>query len=55
MNIRFIIFWGRLPCDPFSAWKWLEAAFDLSGAKQVKLMALNDPDLEPLWTEIGEI
>jgi tetratricopeptide (TPR) repeat protein len=37
------------------AWKWLEFAFDLSGAKQVKLMALNDPDLETLWTEIAEI
>jgi len=37
------------------AWKWLEIAFDLGDAKQVKLMALQDPDLEPLRTEIGEI
>jgi tetratricopeptide (TPR) repeat protein len=37
------------------AWKWLEFAFDLSGGKHVKLMALNDPDLEPLWTQISEI
>jgi tetratricopeptide (TPR) repeat protein len=37
------------------AWKWLEFAFDLSDSKAVKLMALNDPDLETLWTEIAEI
>jgi tetratricopeptide (TPR) repeat protein len=37
------------------AWKWLEAASDLGDPKQVKLMALDDPDLEPMWTEIGEI
>jgi len=37
------------------AWKWLEDAFDLGDPRQVKLMALDDQDLEPLWTEIGEI
>jgi tetratricopeptide (TPR) repeat protein len=37
------------------AWEWLEFAFDLSDSKAVKLMALNDPDLETLWTEIAEI
>jgi predicted Zn-dependent protease len=37
------------------AWEWLEIAFDLCGAKEVKLLALDDSDLEPLWTEIGEI
>jgi len=34
---------------------WLEKAFELGDAKKRKLMALNDPDLEPLWKEIGEI
>jgi len=34
---------------------WLELAFELGDPKQVKLMALDDPDLEPIWTEIGEI
>ena len=38
-----------------SAWKWLEIAFDLGDPKKVKMMALDDPDLEPLWAEIGEI
>jgi hypothetical protein len=37
------------------AWKWLEMAFDLGDSKKVKLMALNDKDLEPLWAEIGEV
>jgi hypothetical protein len=34
---------------------WLEKAFELGDPKQLKLMALDDPDLEPFWTEIGEI
>jgi predicted Zn-dependent protease len=34
---------------------WLKKAIELAGTNQVKLMALNDPDLEPLWKEIGEI
>jgi hypothetical protein len=33
----------------------LKAAFELGNATQFKLMALADPDLEPLWKEIGEI
>ncbi len=37
------------------AMQWLELAIDLSGKKDVRLMALDDPDLEPLWTQIGEI
>ncbi|MGO8930194.1 MAG: tetratricopeptide repeat protein, partial [Limisphaerales bacterium] len=32
---------------------WLRKAIDLAGPNEVKLMALNDPDLEPLWKEIG--
>jgi predicted Zn-dependent protease len=34
---------------------WFKKAIDLANTKEVKLMALNDPDLEPLWKEIGEI
>jgi tetratricopeptide (TPR) repeat protein len=30
-------------------------AFELGDAKKVKLMALDDPDLEPFWAEIGEM
>jgi hypothetical protein len=37
------------------ALQWLQLAIDLAGKKDIRLMALNDPDLEPLWREIGEI
>lgn len=33
----------------------LERAFESGDAKQMKLMALDDPDLEPLWNKIGEL
>src|SRR5581483_3147774 len=35
--------------------KWLKDAVDLAGSNEVKLMARNDKDLEPLWALIGEI
>lgn len=41
--------------DCKGAWQWLEKAIDLAGTKEVKLMALDDPNLEPLWSEISEI
>jgi tetratricopeptide (TPR) repeat protein len=41
--------------DLKSAWNWLETAFDTGEPKALKLMALDDPDLEPLWTDISEI
>jgi catabolite regulation protein CreA len=34
---------------------WLGKAIDLAGKKDIRLMALDDPDLEPLWTQISEI
>lgn len=37
------------------ACKWLESAVDLADPKEVKLMALQDPDLEKFRAEIGEI
>ena len=37
------------------AGKWLERAFEIGDAKQIKLKALHDPDLEPIWVEIREI
>ena len=37
------------------AWDWLEDAFELGDAKQVKLMALEDPELDKLWAEIREV
>ena len=38
-----------------AAWRWLERAFDIGDSKRLKLMALDDPDLEPLWNNIGEL
>ncbi len=35
--------------------EWLKDAIDLAGSNEVKLMARNDKDLEPLWARIGEI
>jgi tetratricopeptide (TPR) repeat protein len=34
---------------------WLEKAFEVGDATQIKLMALEDPDLEPLWKNIGNV
>lgn len=42
---------GYLP----EALKLLEKVFEDSDAKRLKLMALEDRDLEPLWTRIGEL
>jgi tetratricopeptide (TPR) repeat protein len=33
---------------------WLGKAFALGDPKELKLAALNDPDLEPLWKDIGK-
>lgn len=37
------------------ALQWLEKAIDLAGKRDIRLMALEDLDLEPLWKDIGEI
>jgi len=34
---------------------WLEKAIDLAGEQDIRSKALDDPDLEPLWSKIGEI
>jgi len=41
--------------DQTEAWKWLETALKLGDARQVKLMALKDPDLEPLSAKIENV
>ena len=33
--------------------QWLEKAFAIGDARKLNLAALDDPDLEPLWKEIG--
>jgi tetratricopeptide (TPR) repeat protein len=35
--------------------QWLEKAIELSGKKDIRMMAREDPDLEPLWMKISEI
>ena len=42
---------GRLT----EARRWLEAAYELGGTREMKLMALDDEDLRPLWDHIGEM
>jgi tetratricopeptide (TPR) repeat protein len=37
------------------AWRWLEKAIELAGNEDLRTMALDDPDLEPLWANIEEI
>jgi Flp pilus assembly protein TadD len=34
---------------------WLEQAFLLGNAQEMKLAALDDTELEPLWQHIGEL
>jgi predicted Zn-dependent protease len=34
--------------------RWLERAFDSGDPRRLKLMALDDPDLDPLWANIGK-
>ena len=35
--------------------QWLETAIDQAGKQDIRLQALEDPDLEPLWNQIREI
>ena len=37
------------------ALRLLEKAIDLAGKRDIRLMAMEDPDLEPLWKDIAEI
>jgi predicted Zn-dependent protease len=37
------------------ALQWIDKAIDLAGKKDIRLMALDDLDLEPLWPDISEI
>jgi tetratricopeptide (TPR) repeat protein len=41
--------------DRKSAWACLERAIDLVGSSEIKLRALDDPDLKSLWLDIEEI
>ena len=42
---------GRLE----EAHAWLRKAMDFGDEKEIKLRALDDPDLEPLWANIGKL
>lgn len=41
--------------DLKEAFQWLEKAVHLADEKEVKQMVLNNPDLQPLWDQIGGI
>jgi hypothetical protein len=41
--------------DLKDAFQWLETAVHLANEKEAKQMVLNNPDLQPLWDQIGEI
>jgi tetratricopeptide (TPR) repeat protein len=41
--------------DLKQAFNCLEKAIDAAGREDIRQMALEDPDLEPLWIDIGEI
>jgi tetratricopeptide (TPR) repeat protein len=33
--------------------RWLEKSFEIGDPRKLKLVALDDPDLEPLWKKIS--
>lgn len=35
--------------------EWLEKAFEIGDPTKLKLMALDDPDLEPLWSGLSQL
>lgn len=37
------------------AWKWLGQALAIGEPRQIKAMALNDPDLTPLWPKLAAL
>ena len=37
------------------AWEWLTRAIDLDETRGLRKMALDDPELEALWTQISQI
>ena len=37
------------------AWNWLDKALAIGQAEEIKSQALDDPDLQPLWSEIGKL
>jgi predicted Zn-dependent protease len=41
--------------DLTGARQWLEKTFEVADRGEIKLMALDDKDLEPLWSKIGEL
>jgi hypothetical protein len=37
------------------ALQWLGKAIECAGEEDIRLRALDDPDLEPLWNRISEV
>jgi hypothetical protein len=40
--------------DEKAAWDWLRKSFATGPAREIRSMALDDRDLEPLWPKIRE-
>jgi len=41
--------------DRKRAWQWLTRAIGVAGMVDIRLKALDEPDLEALWVDIAEI
>jgi len=41
--------------DSKATWNWLDQAFKVGDADDIKSKALEDPDLERFWNEIGKL
>jgi tetratricopeptide (TPR) repeat protein len=41
--------------DLEEAWEWFKMALEMSNEEEIRKLALNDPDLEPLWGKIEGI
>jgi hypothetical protein len=41
--------------DLKAAKEWLKKAFGTGTPTKLKFIALDEPDLEPLWKDIGEV
>ncbi len=41
--------------DRKQAWQWLERAIDVAEKFDIRIQALDEPDLEAIWVHVGEI
>ena len=53
-TLQLACYWAQLG-NLERAKVFLETAFEIGNSARLKAMALSDPDLEPLWKEIGKV